>query len=172
MVGSVYAATHRPQVLQSGSAQIRRPVSGVLTWWRGAGWRDISDLAAAVVGMARSAQAKPSRIVLIDTNAAVDALGASRRQGNPSCWCAAALCTPSCPRPRRCRVTGGSQSQRSDWPPVVGPWRFGDPALPGGTGTIQAGQVRVVATVFRDVVAALGMARPGPTAGCRKRRGW
>lgn len=113
-------------------------------------------------GMARSAQAEnPGRIVLIDTDAAVDA-SVLAGVGNPSCWCAAALCTPpAVPGPGVASVTGG---------------RVGVAIAAGGGGTLedlviqpcpevqaplQAGQVRVaVAAVgvnFRDVVAALGM---------------
>ena len=77
VVGSVYAATHAAlQVLQRWLAGGQAGTLVVLTHGAvGLPGEDVSDLAAAAVwGLVRSAQAEhPGRIVLIDTDTAVDA---------------------------------------------------------------------------------------------------
>ena len=166
VVGSVYAAAHAAlEVLQSWLGGDRAGTLVVLTHG-GAGLpgEDVSDLAAAAVwGLVRSAQAEnPGRIVLIDSDTAVDA---------------AVLAGVG--EPQLLVRTGAVHAARlSPAPPLLAlpagesAWRL----AAGGGGTLedlviqpcpeaqaplQAGQVRVaVAAVgvnFRDVVAALGM---------------
>ena len=165
-VGAVYSATHAAlQVLQCWLSADRAGRLVVLT--RGAvglAGEDVSDLAAAAVwGLVRSAQGEhPGRIVLIDTDTAVDA---------------AVLATAG---ETQLLVRGGAvhAARLAPAPPLLAlpaggsAWRL----AAGGGGTLedlviqpcpeaqarlQAGQVRVaVAAVgvnFRDVVAALGM---------------
>lgn len=106
VVGSVYAATHTAlEVLQSWLGADRAATLVVLTHGGvGLAGEDISDLAAAAVwGMARSAQAEnPGRIVLIDTDAAVDA-SVLAGVGEPQLLVrGGTVHAPGCPRPRRC----------------------------------------------------------------------
>ncbi|BBX97591.1 type I polyketide synthase [Mycobacterium lacus] len=168
-VGSVYAGTHAAlEVLQSWLGTDRAGTLVVLTHGGvGLPREDVSDLAAAAVwGLVRSAQAEnPGRIVLIDTDTAVDAavLAELATVGEPQLL-----------------VRGGDvhAARLAPAPPLLAP-PAGEPAwrlAAGGGGTLedlviqpcpeaqaplQAGQVRVaVAAVgvnFRDVVAALGM---------------
>ncbi len=166
VVGSVYAATHTAlEVLQSWLGADRAATLVVLTHGGvGLAGEDISDLAAAAVwGMARSAQAEnPGRIVLIDTDAAVDAsvlagvgepqllvrggtVHAPRLSPAP-----ALLALPAAESAWRLAAGGGGTLEDL----VIRP-------CPEVQAPLQAGQVRVaVAAVgvnFRDVVAALGM---------------
>lgn len=166
VVGSVYAATHTAlEVLQSWLGADRAATLVVLTHGGvGLAGEDISDLAAAAVwGMARSAQAEnPGRIVLIDTDAAVDAsvlagvgepqllvrggtVHAPRLSPAP-----ALLALPAAESAWRLAAGGGGTLEDL----VIQP-------CPEVQAPLQAGQVRVaVAAVgvnFRDVVAALGM---------------
>ena len=166
VVGSVYAATHAAlEVLQSWLGGDPAGTLVVLTHGGvGLPGADVSDLAAAAVwGLVRSAQAEnPGRIVLIDSDSAVDA-AVLAGVGEPQLL-----------------VRGGAvhAGRLSPAPPLLAlpagesAWRL----AAGGGGTLedlviqpcpeaeaplQAGQVRVaVAAVgvnFRDVVAALGM---------------
>ncbi len=166
VVDSVYAATHAAlEVLQSWLGEDPAGTLVVLTHGGvGLPGADVSDLAAAAVwGLVRSAQAEnPGRIVLIDSDTAVDA---------------AVLAGVG--EPQLLVRTGAVHAARlSPAPPLLAlpagesAWRL----AAGGGGTLedlviqpcpeaqaplQAGQVRVaVAAVgvnFRDVVAALGM---------------
>jgi len=165
-VDSVYAGTHAAlEVLQSWLGSDSAGTLVVLTH-RGVGLpgEDVSDLAAAAVcGLVRSAQAEnPGRIVLIDSDKAVDAV-ALAGTGEP-----------------RLLVRAGSvHAARLSLAPPLLPVPAGEPAwrlAAGGGGTLedlvirpcpeaqaplQAGEVRVAVSAvgvnFRDVVAALGM---------------
>ena len=165
-MGSVYAATHAAlEVLQTWLGGDPAGTLVVLTHGAVAlPGEDVSDLAAAAVwGLVRSAQAEnPGRIVLIDTNKAVDA-AVLAGVGEPQLVV---------------RAGGVHAARLSPAPPLLAlpagdaAWRL----AAGGGGTLedlviqpcpeaqaplQAGEVRVaVAAVgvnFRDVVAALGM---------------
>ncbi len=166
VVGSVYDATHAAlKVLQCWLIENRAGILVVLTHRAvGLAGEDVSDLAAAAVwGLVRSAQAEhPGRIVLIDTDAAVDA-AVLAAAGEPQLLV---------------RAGGVHAARLAPAPPLLAlpegesAWRL----AAGGSGTLedvaiqpcpqahaplQAGRVRVaVAAVgvnFRDVVAALGM---------------
>ena len=165
-VGSVYVATHAAlEVLQSWLGGDRAGRLVVLTHGGvGLPGEDVSDLAAAAVwGMVRSAQAEnPGRIVLIDTDTAVDAavlagVGEPQLLVRGSTVHAARLS----PAPPLLALPAGESA-----------WRL----AAGGGGTLedlviqpcpevqaplQPGQVRVAVSAvgvnFRDVVAALGM---------------
>ena len=166
VVRSVYRATHAAlQVLQCWLAGDRAGTLVVLTHGAlGLPGEDVSDLAAAAVwGLVRSAQAEqPGRIVLIDTDTAVD-VGALAAVGEPQllvragCVHAARLA----PAPPLLALPAGE----SAWGLAAGGGGTLDDLLiqpyPRAQAPLQAGQVRVkVAAVgvnFRDVVAALGM---------------
>ncbi|CAM4397408.1 Beta-ketoacyl-acyl-carrier-protein synthase I [Mycobacterium basiliense] len=166
VVGSVYQATHSAlEVLQSWLDGDRAGTLVVLT--RGAvalAGEDVSDLAAAAVwGMVRSAQAEnPGRIVLIDSDAPIDA-AALVGVGEPQLLVRAgavhaARLGPAAPLlalpagESAWRLAAGGGGTLEDL--VIQP-------CPEAQAPLQAGQVRVaVAAVgvnFRDVVAALGM---------------
>jgi NADPH:quinone reductase-like Zn-dependent oxidoreductase/acyl carrier protein len=175
VVGSVYNATRAAlQVLQRWLVRDRAGTLVVLTHGAvGLAGEDVSDLAAAAVwGLVRSAQAEhPGRIMLIDTDTAVDA---------------AVLAAAA--EPQLLVRAGEVHAARLALAPPLLELPAGQPAWQlavGGGGTVedlviqpcpqaeaplQVGQVRVaVAAVgvnFRDVVAALGM-YPGqaPTLG-------
>lgn len=179
VVGSVYAATHTAlEVLQSWLGADRAATLVVLTHGGvGLAGEDISDPAAAAVGHGAFRAGRKSRPDRVDRHrCGGGCLGASRRRGTP-----AAGARRHCARPRLSPAPA-----LLALPAAESAWRL----AAGGGGTLedlviqpcpevqaplQAGQVRVaVAAVgvnFRDVVAALGMYRPGPTAGCRRRRG-
>jgi polyketide synthase 1/15 len=166
VVGSVYSATHAAlQVLQRWLAGDQTGTLVVLTHGAvGLPGEDVSDLAAAAVwGLVRSAQSEhPGRIVLIDTDIAVDpaVLAAA---GEPQLLV---------------RAAGVHAARLAPAPPLLAlpaqepAWRLSA----GGGGTLedlvirpcpqaqaplQAGQVRLAVAAagvnFRDVMAALGM---------------
>jgi 4-hydroxyphenylalkanoate synthase len=165
-VGSAYSATHAAlQVLQRWLSADRAGKLVVLT--RGAvglAGEDVSDLAAAAVwGLVRSAQGEhPGRIVLIDTDTAVDAavLAAAGEtqllvRGDAVYAARLAPVPPLLALPAggsAWRLAAGGGGTLDDL--VIQPCREAQAAL-------QAGQVRVAVTAvgvnFRDVVAALGM---------------
>ena len=180
-VGSVYAATHAAlEVLQSWLGGDRAGTLVVLTHGGvGLPGEDVSDLAAAAVwGMVRSAQAEnPGRIVLIDTDTAVDA-AVLAGVGEPQLLVRAGRvhAVRLSPAPPLLALPAGESAWRLA---AGGGGTLEDLVIqpcPEAQAPLQAGQVRVaVAAVgvnFRDVVAALGM-YPGqaPAAGCRRRRG-
>jgi 4-hydroxyphenylalkanoate synthase len=166
VVGSVYTATHAAlQVLQRWLAGDQSGTLVVLTQGAvGLPGEDVSDLAAAAVwGLVRSAQAEhPGRIVLIDTDTAVDA-AVLAGAGEPQLLV---------------RAGGVHAARLAPAPPLLA-LPAGEPAWrlsAGGGGTLedlviqpcpqvraplQAGQVRLAVAAagvnFRDVVAALGM---------------
>jgi 4-hydroxyphenylalkanoate synthase len=166
VVGSVYRATHAAlQVLQRWLAADRAGTLVVLTHRAvGLPGEDVSDLAAAAVwGLVRSAQAEqPGRIVLIDTDTAVDA-GALAAAGEPQLLVRAGRVHAArlAPAPPLLALPAGE----SAWWLAAGDGGTLDDLLirpyPQAQAPLQAGQVRVkVAAVgvnFRDVVAALGM---------------
>jgi polyketide synthase 1/15 len=165
-VGSAYSATHTAlQVLQCWLSADRAGKLVVLT--RGAvglAGEDVSDLAAAAVwGLVRSAQGEhPGRIVLIDTDTAVDAavLAAAGEtqllvRGDAVHAARLAPAPPLLALPAggsAWRLAAGGGGTLDDL--VIQPCREAQAAL-------QAGQVRMAVTAvgvnFRDVVAALGM---------------
>jgi 4-hydroxyphenylalkanoate synthase len=170
VVGSVYTATRAAlQVLQRWLAENQAGTLVVLTHGAvGLAGEDVTDLAAAVVwGLVRSAQAEhPGRIVLIDTDTAVDA-AVLAAAGEPQLLVRAggvhvarlAPAPPLLARPAgqpAWRLAAGGGGTLEDL--VIQP-------CPQAQEPLQVGQVRVaVAAVgvnFRDVVAALGM-YPGP----------
>jgi acyl transferase domain-containing protein/acyl-coenzyme A synthetase/AMP-(fatty) acid ligase/NADPH:quinone reductase-like Zn-dependent oxidoreductase/acyl carrier protein len=165
-VGSVYSATHAAlQVLQCWLSADRAGRLVVLTHGAvGLAGEDVSDLAAAAVwGLVRSAQGEhPGRIVLIDTDTAVDAAvlaaaGETQLLVRGGAVHAARLV----PAPPLLALPAGG----SAWRLAAGGGGTLDDLViqpcPEAQAALQAGQVRVaVAAVgvnFRDVVAALGM---------------
>ncbi|WP_411550939.1 type I polyketide synthase [Mycobacterium shinjukuense] len=180
VVTGVYAATTAVlQVLRSWLAGDEPGVLLVTT--RGAvalpgePGEDITDLAgAAVWGLVRSAQTEhPGRIVLVDTDAALDdaAMAAVLAAGEPQVlWRGGQVYTA---RVRGSRAVGGLLV-----PPGDGPWRLAmstagtfenlrlEP-IPDADAPLRPGQVRValsaVAANFRDVMIALGL-YPDPDA--------
>ncbi len=166
VVGSVYAATHAAlQVLQRWLAGDQTGTLVVLT--RGAvglPGEDVSDLAAAAVwGLVRSAQAEhPGRIVLVDTDAPIDA-AVLAAAGEPQLLVRAggvhaARLNPAPPLlalpadEPAWRLSAGAGGTLDDL--VIQPY-------PQAQAPLQAGQVRLAVAAagvnFRDVMAALGM---------------
>jgi 4-hydroxyphenylalkanoate synthase len=166
VVGSVYSATHAAlQVLQCWLAGDRAGTLVVLTHGAvGLAGEDVSDLAAAAVwGLVRSAQAEhPGRIVLIDTDTAVDA-AVLAAAGEPQLVVRAGGVHAArlAPAPPLLALPAGE----SAWRLAAGGGETLEDvvirACPQAQAPLQVGQVRVaVAAVgvnFRDVVAALGM---------------
>ena len=175
VVGSVYNATHAAlQVLQRWLVRDRAGTSVVLTHGAvGLAGEDVSDLAAAAVwGLVRSAQAEhPGRIMLIDTDTAVDA-AVLAAAGEPQLLVRAGEVHAArlAPAPPLLELPAGQPA----WQLAVGGGGTVEDLViqpcPQAEAPLQVGQVRVaVAAVgvnFRDVVAALGM-YPGqaPTLG-------
>ena len=175
VVGSVYNATRAAlQVLQRWLVRDRAGTLAVLTRGAvGSAGEDISDLAAAAVwGLVRSAQAEhPGRILLIDTDTAVDA-AALVAAGEPQLLVRAGAVHAArlAPAPPLLELPAGQPA----WQLVAGGGGTVEDLriqpCPQAEAPLQAGQVRLaVAAVgvnFRDVVAALGM-YPGqaPTLG-------
>ncbi len=177
VVAGVYAATSSVlAVLQSWLARDRAGVLVVTT--RGAvalPGEDVTDLAgAAVWGLVRSAQTEhPGRIVLVDTDAALDgaAVAAVFAAGEPQVlWRGGQVYIA---RVHGSRAVGGVLV-----PPGNGPWRLGMSSagtfenlrlepIPDADAPLQPGHVRValsaVAANFRDVMIALGL-YPDPDA--------
>jgi polyketide synthase 1/15 len=165
-VGSVYSATNAAlQVLQCWLAGDRAGTLVVLTHGAvGLAGEDVSDLAAAAVwGLVRSAQAEhPGRIVLIDTDTAVDA-AVLAAAGEPQLLVRAGNVHAArlAPAPPLLALPAGE----SAWRLATGGGGTLDDVViqpcPQAQAPLQAEQVRVaVAAVgvnFRDVVAALGM---------------
>ncbi len=165
-VGSAYSATHAAlQVLQCWLSADRAGTLVVLTHGAvGLAGEDLSDLAgAAVWGLVRSAQNEnPGRIVLIDTDTAVDAAvlaaaGETQLLVRGGAVHAARLA----PRPPLLALPEGGLAWRLA---AGGGGTLDDLVIqpcPEAQAVLQVGQVRVaVAAVgvnFRDVVAALGM---------------
>ncbi|SON61905.1 Phenolphthiocerol synthesis polyketide synthase type I Pks15/1 [Mycobacterium simulans] len=177
VVAGVYAATSSVlEVLQSWLARDGAGMLVVST--RGAmglPGEDITDLAgAAVWGLVRSAQTEhPGRIVLVDTDAALDdsAIAQVLAAGEPQVlWRGGQVYTA--------RVHGSRAVSGVLVPPSDGPWRLGmstpgtfenlrlEP-IPDADAPLQPGHVRValsaVAANFRDVMIALGL-YPDPDA--------
>ncbi len=166
VVDSVHSATRAAlQVLQRWLAEARPGVLVVLTHGAvGLPGEDVSDLAAAAVwGLVRSAQAEhPGRIVLVDTDTAVDA-AALASAGEPQLLVrgsdvhvarlapAPRLLTLPAEQPAWQLAAGGGGTLEDL---VIQPY-------PQAHAPLQAGQVRVAVAAagvnFRDVVAALGM---------------
>ncbi|SOJ55731.1 Phenolphthiocerol synthesis polyketide synthase type I Pks15/1 [Mycobacterium simulans] len=177
VVAGVYAATSSVlEVLQSWLARDGTGMLVVAT--RGAmglPGEDITDLAgAAVWGLVRSAQTEhPGRIVLVDTDAALDdsAIAQVLAAGEPQVlWRGGQVYTA--------RVHGSRAVSGVLVPPGDGPWRLGmstpgtfenlrlEP-IPDADAPLEPGHVRVelsaVAANFRDVMIALGL-YPDPDA--------
>lgn len=166
VVSSVYGAVHAAlQVLQCWLAGNRHGTLVVLTHGAvGLPGKDVNDLSAAAVwGLVRSAQAEhPGRIVLIDTDTAVDA-AALAAAGEPQllvragCAHAARLA----PAPPLLALPAGEPA----WQLAAGGGGTLEDLViqpcPQAQAPLQEGQVRVAVTAvgvnFRDVVAALGM---------------
>jgi 4-hydroxyphenylalkanoate synthase len=166
VVASVHSAAHAAlQVLQRWLAGDHAGTLVVLTHGAvGLAGEDVSDLAAAAVwGLVRSAQAEhPGRIVLIDTDTAVDTavlatagepqllVRAGRVHAARLAPAPALLAVPASEPAWRLAAGGGGTLENL----VIQP-------CPQAQAPLQAGQVRVaVAAVgvnFRDVVALLGM---------------
>ncbi len=166
VVGSVYAATHAAlEVLQSWLGRDPAGTLVVLTHGGvGLPGADVSDLAAAAVwGLVRSAQAEnPGRIVLIDSDTAVDA-AVLAGIGEPQLLVRAGAVHAGrlSPAPPLLALPAGESAWRLA---AGGGGTLEDLVIqpcPEAEAPLQAGQVRVaVAAVgvnFRDVVAALGM---------------
>jgi 4-hydroxyphenylalkanoate synthase len=166
VVGSAYNAIHATlQVLQRWLAGGQAGTLVVLTHGAvGLPGEDVSDLAAAAVwGLVRSAQAEhPGRIVLIDTDTAVDA-AVLAAAGEPQLLV---------------RAGGVHAARLAPAPPLLAlpaeepAWRLSAGAggtledlvllpCPQAQAPLQAGQVRLAVAAagvnFRDVMAALGM---------------
>ncbi|WP_099287881.1 type I polyketide synthase [Mycobacterium persicum] len=176
-VAGVYTATN--SVLDVLQSWLGRDGAGVLVVTpRGAvalPGEDVTDLAgAAVWGLVRSAQTEhPGRIVLVDTDAALDesALAAVLAAGEPQVlWRGGQVYIG--------RVHGSRAVGALLVPPVDGPWRLGMSAagtfenlrlepIPDADAPLQPGHVRVrlsaIAANFRDVMIALGL-YPDPEA--------
>jgi 4-hydroxyphenylalkanoate synthase len=166
VVGSVYTATHAAlHVLQRWLAGGQTGTLVVLTHGAvGLPGEDVSDLAAAAVwGLVRSAQAEhPGRIVLIDTDTAVDAavLAAAgepqllvRAGGVHAARLAPAPALLALPAEEPAwRLSAGAGGTLEGL--VIQP-------CPQAQAPLQAGQVRLAVAAagvnFRDVMAALGM---------------
>jgi 4-hydroxyphenylalkanoate synthase len=173
-VGSVHAATRAAlQVLQRWLADQAGTLVVLTHGAVGLRGEDVSDLAAAAVrGLVLSAQAEhPGRIVLIDTDTAVDA-AALAAAGELQLLVRAGVVHAArlAPAPPLLELPAG----RPAWQLAVGGGGTLEDLViepcPQAEAPLQPGQVRVaVAAVgvnFRDVVAALGM-YPGhaPTLG-------
>ncbi|MEQ0574400.1 polyketide synthase dehydratase domain-containing protein [Mycobacterium tuberculosis] len=180
VVGSVYAATHTAlEVLQSWLGADRAATLVVLTHGGvGLAGEDISDPAAAAVGHGRFRAGRKSRPDRVDRHrCGGGCLVASRRRGTPAAG-ARRHCArpPAVPGPGVASVTGGRVGVaigRRWW---RDPGGFGDPALPGGTGTATGGAGARGGGGRRGQLPRCGgrprdVSRPGPTAGCRRRRG-
>ncbi|ARG90949.1 type I polyketide synthase [Mycobacterium kansasii] len=176
-LAGVYTATNSVlDVLQSWLARDGAGVLVVTT--RGAvalPGEDVTDLAgAAVWGLVRSAQTEhPGRIVLVDTDAALDesALAAVLAAGEPQVlWRGGQVYIA--------RVHGSRAVGALLVPPGDAPWRLGMSAagtfenlrlepIPDADAPLQPGHVRVrlsaIAANFRDVMIALGL-YPDPEA--------
>jgi polyketide synthase 12 len=177
VVAGVYAATS--SVLAVLQSWLTRAGAGVLVvTTRGAvalPGEDVTDLAgAAVWGLVRSAQTEhPGRIVLVDTDAALDgaAVAAVLAAGEPQVlWRGGQVYTA--------RVHGSRAVGAVLVPPGDGPWRLGMSSagtfenlrlepIPDADAPLQPGHVRValsaVAANFRDVMIALDL-YPDPDA--------
>jgi polyketide synthase 1/15 len=165
LVGSVHAATSTAlQVLQRWLADQAGTLVVLTHGAVGLSGDDVSDLAAAAVwGLVRSAQAEhPGRVVLVDSDAAVDA-AVLAATGEPQLLVRAGVAhvarlTPAPrllelpERPSAWRLATGGSGTLEDL--VIQP-------CPQAEEPLQVGEARVaVAAVgvnFRDVVAALGM---------------
>ncbi|OBG34822.1 type I polyketide synthase [Mycobacterium sp. E3198] len=177
VVTEVYAATRAVlPVLQSWLA--RDGAGTLVVSTRGAmalPGEDVTDLAgAAVWGLVRSAQTEhPGRIVLVDTDAPLDAdaVAAVLATGEPQVVLRNA--TVYTARVHGSRAVGGLLV-----PPDDGPWRLGMSSygtienlrlerIPDADAPLGPGQVRValsaIAANFRDVMIALGL-YPDPDA--------
>jgi polyketide synthase 1/15 len=166
VVSSVYRATHAAlEVLQCWLTGNRAGTLVLLTHGAvGLPGEDVGDLAAAAVwGLVRSAQAEhPGRIVLIDTDTAVDA-AALAAAGEPQLLVRAGCvhAVRLTPAPPLLALPAGETA----WRLAAGGGGTLDDVMiqpcPQAQAPLQEGQVRVaVAAVgvnFRDVVAALGM---------------
>ncbi|ETW22459.1 inactive phenolphthiocerol synthesis polyketide synthase type I Pks1 [Mycobacterium gastri 'Wayne'] len=176
-VAGVYTATN--SVLDVLQSWLIRDGAGVLVvTTRGAvalPGEDVTDLAgAAVWGLVRSAQTEhPGRIVLVDTDAALDesALAAVLAAGEPQVlWRGGQVYIA--------RVHGSRAVGALLVPPGDGPWRLGMSAagtfenlrlepIPDADAPLRPGHVRValsaVAANFRDVMISLGL-YPDPDA--------
>ncbi|HTM83650.1 MAG TPA: polyketide synthase dehydratase domain-containing protein, partial [Mycobacterium sp.] len=163
-VASVYRATHR--ALSTLQDWLSNPVGTLVMITRGAmalPGEDVTDLAgAAVWGLVRSAQTEhPGRVVLVDTDAEVDA-EAAVALGEPQVLI----------RAGQTYVARLAEAQRPQAGEAEAPWRM----TFDGSGTLDrvvfetippderplgSGQVRVdvhaVGVNFRDVLIALGM---------------
>ncbi|BAX93073.1 type I polyketide synthase [Mycobacterium shigaense] len=170
-VAGSYERTHR--ALAAVQAWLTEHDTGVLVVaTRGAmglPGEDVTDLAgAAVWGLVRSAQTEhPGRLVLVDSDAAVDdsAMAAVLAAGEPQVLLRGGNLYTA-------RVLGSRAVDGIMTPPADGPWRLGignagtfenlqlEP-VPDAGAPLQPGQVRValraIATNFRDVMIALGM---------------
>ncbi len=163
---AVHSATHAAlQVLQHWLAKDRAATLVVLTHGAVAlAGEDVSDLAAAAVwGLVRSAQAEHTgRIVLIDTDAAVD-VEALAEAGEPQLLVRAGGVHAArlAPAPPRLTLPAGA----SPWRLAVGGGGTLEDVVirpcPQAQAPLQEGQVRIAVSAvgvnFRDVVAALGM---------------
>jgi 4-hydroxyphenylalkanoate synthase len=166
VVGSVYSATHAAlQVLQCWLSADRADTLVVLTHGAvGLAGEGVSDLAAAAVwGLVRSAQGEhPGRIVLIDSDTAVDAaLLAAAGETQLLVRGGAVHAARLAPAPPVLALPSGGSAWRLA---AGGGGTLEDLVIqpcPEAQAALQAGQVRLaVAAVgvnFRDVVAALGM---------------
>ncbi|MCV7381188.1 polyketide synthase [Mycobacterium alsense] len=130
---------------------------------------DVSDLAgAAVWGLVRSAQTEhPSRIVLVDSDAALDdgAIATALATGEPAVLLRGGTAYTA-------RVRGSRAVEGILTPPEGRPWRLGISSagtfenlqlepVPNADAPLEPGHVRValraIATNFRDVMITLGM---------------
>ncbi|QQK50208.1 type I polyketide synthase [Mycobacterium avium subsp. paratuberculosis] len=170
-VGESYRRTH--EALAAVQSWLTEHDSGVLVVvTRGAmalAGEDVTDLSgAAVWGLVRSAQTEhPGRIVLIDSDAALDdsALTAALATGEPQVLLRDGTVYTA-------RVHGSRAVDGIMTPPEDRPWRLGISSagtfenlqlepVPNPDAALQPGQVRValraIATNFRDVMITLGM---------------
>ncbi|HYQ34308.1 MAG TPA: SDR family NAD(P)-dependent oxidoreductase, partial [Mycobacterium sp.] len=170
VVGS-YERTH--QALAAVQSWLTEHDSGVLVVaTRGAmglAGEDVTDLAgAAVWGLVRSAQTEhPGRIVLVDSDAALDAgaIAGVLAAGEPQVLLRDGNIYAA-------RVQGSRAVDGIMTPPGDGPWRLGISSagtfenlqlepVPNAGAPLEPGQVRValraIATNFRDVMITLGM---------------
>src|SRR6516162_3664512 len=170
VVGS-YERTH--QALAAVQSWLTEHDSGVLVVaTRGAmglAGEDVTDLAgAAIWGLVRSAQTEhPGRIVLVDSDAALDAsaIASVLAAGEPQVLLRDGKIYAA-------RVQGSRAVDGIMTPPGDGPWRLGISSagtfenlqlepVPNAGAPLEPGQVRValraIATNFRDVMITLGM---------------
>ncbi|AXN44983.1 Phenolphthiocerol synthesis polyketide synthase type I Pks15/1 [Mycobacterium marinum] len=170
-LSGTYQRTH--QALAAVQSWLTEHDSGVLVVaTRGAmalAGEDVTDLAgAAVWGLVRSAQTEnPGRLVLVDSDAAVDAaaVATALAVGEPQVVLRNG-------QPYTARVHASRAADGILVPPADGPWRLGlssagtfenlqlEP-VPGAGAPLGPGQVRVamraIAANFRDIMITLGM---------------